>query len=323
MLTDYIPDDFNHLSVTVDALMSIDMKSVEPGSPAWKLRTLFNMGLDFVHRNLQGAHPALGDIVALYQTPRSQLPAWLGQEKTCEAFTVCWKNPALREAALEIGPAPLTLGNPEIYLADIPEAVDALHKYETFLRRLSQLTGNYGAREAVFAENVIAIERSIAGAMSSADYDYDHTPEIMDSRKLDATFPALKPSCFLPSSWREAAVVLPGVVSEVDRLMASAPEEQLHDYIAARYLMTASSCLSDDFLFARFAFSGETPMNRRQLTATILYGIFGPDIETVAAGGNPAMPFEKLDINPRGTYWENIHAAMKLHRDFMTKYPAD
>lgn len=62
-----------------ELITNLDSKNAPFGSITQKIGDLYAMGLDSIRLNIEGAQPIVGDIVAINQTPKSEIMPLLGQ----------------------------------------------------------------------------------------------------------------------------------------------------------------------------------------------------------------------------------------------------
>ncbi|MCH5330455.1 MAG: M13 family metallopeptidase, partial [Alistipes sp.] len=242
-------------------------KSYPAGSSDRKITDLYKLGLDSVRLNAEGAEPVKSKVAELMSiTDRGELTAVLADMHTSVAapfFGVDMDADLMNsnEYALYAGQSGLGMGNRDYYLDE--ENASVREAYRVYLAELFRLAGVGEQQIAAAVEGVMNVETALAGKMWSnvelrnilAQYNPVSKAEFIKTYSgtvdWDAYFEAVGITDF-----ETIIVTQPSAVANAMKVLATAPVEDLRAYLAAQYLDSASSFLSDEFYAASFEFHG-------------------------------------------------------------------
>ena len=262
--------------IRINELFSQMTKKEYPaGSSDRKITDLYNMGLDSVRLNAEGAEPVKAKIAEIMAVEdRAALTAIIADMHISSAapfFGVDIDADLMNsnEYALYAGQSGLGMGNRDYYLDD-----ENAGKREAYRKYLAQLFTLAGVDEAVVSEaveGVMRIETALAQKMWSnvelrniqAQYNPVSKEEFFKKYAGAVDWQLYFDTIGLPEFDR-IIVGQPSAVENAVAMITGAPVEDLRSYLAAQYLNSASSFLSDDFYAASFEFHGRVMSGKQE-----------------------------------------------------------
>ncbi len=272
-----------------DLITGLDSKNAVKGSVAQKIGDLYAMGLDSIKLNIDGAQPIMGDVVAINQTSKSDLIDLMADMIGISAFFVTGVEADMMNSdvnAMYWSQGGLGLGDRDYYLEDSENARKIRDAYRTYLKRLAALVGYSDEAQNRLADNVMSIETQLAEAAMTRE-ELRNPAAIynpMSLAKLTEAYPNVDLKRYFSKQGIDdidtVIVGQPKSLATVDKIMAEATEQALHDYFTAGYISTAADYLSDDFVSAKFelskAISGvEQPMPRWKRALAVPNALLG------------------------------------------------
>lgn len=272
-----------------DLITGLDSKNAVKGSVAQKIGDLYAMGLDSIKLNIDGAQPIMGDVVAINQTSKSDLIDLMADMIGISAFFVTGVEADMMNSdvnAMYWSQGGLGLGDRDYYLEDSENARKIRDAYRTCLKRLAALVGYSDEAQNRLADNVMSIETQLAEAAMTRE-ELRNPATIynpMSLAKLTEAYPNVDLKRYFSKQGIDdidtVIVGQPKSLATVDKIMAEATEQALHDYFTAGYISTAADYLSDDFVSAKFelskAISGvEQPMPRWKRALAVPNALLG------------------------------------------------
>lgn len=242
----------------------------EAGSVAQKIGDLYNLAMDSVKLNNDGAAPIqtqLQEIAAL--TNKEDIIGYVatmarnGISTYFNAFVYADPmNSTMNIFQMEQGG--INLGEREYYLNTDSLSIDIRTKYETYIGKLFTLAGFDAAVAAQKAKDVLEIETAIAKESKSSTelrdpmanynkYIYKGFQEVFAGLQWDKYLNNLG-----VKGVEEINVQQPRAIQEVIRLIKTLPIEKHKAYLEYNLIDAATSYLSDDFVAASFDFYGKT-----------------------------------------------------------------
>ncbi len=247
-----------------DLIMGLDAKSAEKGSNTQKIADLFAMGMDSATLNKAGAAPVLNDLARINRASRADIIEIMATIPGVDVFFNSGVEADMLNADMNVmywQQGGLGLDDRDYYIKDSAHEKSVLAAYRTFLTTIARLAG-YTQNEANrLAVNAISIETTLARAAFSREELRDpaagYNPMSMTKLAKDYPHVDLKRYFALQGLDNVDKIIVgqPKSLAAVDVLMSTASEQALRDYLAASYLSSASSYLSDDFINARFELS--------------------------------------------------------------------
>ncbi len=242
----------------------------EAGSVAQKIGDLYNLAMDSVKLNNDGAAPIqtqLQEIAAL--TNKEDIIGYVatmarnGISTYFNAFVYADPmNSTMNIFQMEQGG--INLGEREYYLNTDSLSIDIRTKYEAYIGKLFTLAGFDAAVAAQKAKDVLEIETAIAKESKSSTelrdpmanynkYIYKGFQEVFAGLQWDKYLNNLG-----VKGVEEINVQQPRAIQEVIRLIKTLPIEKHKAYLEYNLIDAATSYLSDDFVAASFDFYGKT-----------------------------------------------------------------
>lgn len=251
-------------------------KNNAQGSLAQKIGDIYNMAMDSVRLNKEGAAPLKADLakVAAIKT-RAQLYAALGDfhQTGGDPFFGLYigaddKNS--KANLLQFGQGGLSLGERDYYLEQTPKMKEIRAKYLKFIVKMFRLAGY----DAVTAQNaskyVMSIETRLAKIARSQTELRDPYKNYnkMTVGQVESKWPSFGWSAFMSHAGLSAAkdinIGQPESIGEVAKMTATLPLKQIIAYLQWNIINGGASELSDAFVEAQFDFYGKTMSGRQQ-----------------------------------------------------------
>ena len=250
-------------------------KNNPAGSAAQKIGDLYNMAMDSVTLNKQGAEPVkamLGKIAALKDKseiiPMMTEMAHAGIGTYFHSYVYADpKNSSLN--IFQMGQGGINLGEKEYYLDNDSITQNIREQYKVYISKLFQLAGFTEAEAQQKVADVMEIETAIAKASRSATElrDPEANYHKMSFDELKKTISGIDWDAYVKGLGIQAPAELNveqvEPIQEVARLMNTLPVSKHVSYLEYNLLDAAASCLSDDFVAARFDFYGKVLSGRQ------------------------------------------------------------
>ncbi len=262
------------LKVLIEELGS---KPQAEGSVGAKIQMMYNMGLDSLKRNADGAAPVAGQIEAIKAvSDMKELSAMVGKmhvESSSPFFGFYIgadeKNSTMN--LLQFYQGGISMSDRDYYLLDDESTVKIRNAYREYVNRLFTLAG-YSEQEAAEAtEAVISLETEIAKV--SVDRatlrDVHKNYNKMTVKEFTSRFDFIDWEIFFKEtgickSQELNAGQIPFFEGLTKVLKKTSLDDQ-KDYLAFKLLNAASNYLSDDFVNANFDFYGRALQGKEEL----------------------------------------------------------
>ena len=261
--------------IRINELFS-EMSKVEAefGSVEQKISDLYKMGLDEERLNREGAEPireALNAILSIED--RAELLRSIPALHTdgVGVFFAAYPAADLEDSNMTIfyiEQGGLGMGNRDYYIdqknAEIKTA------YRAYLEKLFTLAGVEGDIQKM-VDDVVAIEDAIAekswSNVECRDIVKGYNPYSVEAlRKEYATVDwAAYFEAMNIEGLEKVVVSQPSSLANILNVLATTPVEALRAYVAAHYINTASSYLSEEFAVASFEFFGKTMSGTQEI----------------------------------------------------------
>ena len=250
-------------------------KNNQAGSAAQKIGDLYNMAMDSVTLNKQGAEPvkAMLDKIAGMKDKSEIVPmmtemAHIGIGTYFHSY-VCAdpKNSSLN--IFQMGQGGINLGEKEYYLDTDSITQNIREQYKLYIGKLFQLAGFSEADAQQKVADVMELETAIAKVSRSATElrDPEANYHKMSFDELKKTIAGIDWDAYMKGLGIQAPAELNveqvEPIQEVARLMNTLPLSKHVSYLEYNLLDAAASCLSDDFVAARFDFYGKVLSGRQ------------------------------------------------------------
>lgn len=238
------------------------------GSVGQKVADLYNMAMDSVRLNKEGAAPLQKDLDKVKAfSKRADFTAFIADQHLYKGnpffgigVDTDLKNSDLNVMWLSAG----TSGLPDrdYYLNTDADSKKKQEAYRAYLSKIFQLSG-YKKKEAEKAAKVIYnIEYQFAEAkMSRAEArDYNKLYNIYTIDMLQKDYPAIQWTKYFElmgvKDVKQVILTEPKVMAVAQKLMSTLSEQDIKYYVAGLIIKSSTSVLSDDFVNANFDFYG-------------------------------------------------------------------
>lgn len=250
-------------------------KNNQAGSAAQKIGDLYNMAMDSVTLNKQGAEPvkAMLDKIAGMKDKSEIVPmmtemAHIGIGIYFRSYVYADpKNSSLN--IFQMGQGGINLGEKEYYLDTDSITQNIREQYKLYIGKLFQLAGFSEADAQQKVADVMEVETAIAKVSRSATElrDPEANYHKMSFDELKKTISGIDWDAYMKGLGIQAPAELNveqvEPIQEVARLMNTLPLSKHVSYLEYNLLDAAASCLSDDFVAARFDFYGKVLSGRQ------------------------------------------------------------
>ena len=238
------------------------------GSVGQKVADLYNMAMDSVRLNKEGAAPLQKDLDKVKAfSKKADFTAFIADQHLYMGnpffgigVDTDLKNSDLNVMWLSAG----TSGLPDrdYYLNTDTDSKKKQEAYRVYLSKIFQLSG-YKKKEAEKAAKVIYnIEYQFAEAkMSRAEArDYNKLYNIYTIDMLQKNYPAIQWAKYFElmgvKDVKQVILTEPKVMAVAQKLMSTLSEQDIKYYVAGLIIKSSTSVLSDDFVNANFDFYG-------------------------------------------------------------------
>lgn len=238
------------------------------GSVGQKVADLYNMAMDSVRLNKEGAAPLQKDLDKVKAfSKKADFTAFIADQHLYKGnpffgigVDTDLKNSDLNVMWLSAG----TSGLPDrdYYLNTDADSKKKQEAYRAYLSKIFQLSG-YKKKEAEKAAKVIYnIEYLFAEAeMSRAEArDYNKLYNIYTIDMLQKDYPAIQWAKYFElmgvKDVKQVILTEPKVMAVAQKLMSTLSEQDIKYYVAGLIIKSSTSVLSDDFVNANFDFYG-------------------------------------------------------------------
>ena len=250
-------------------------KNNQAGSAPQKIGDLYNMAMDSVTLNKQGVEPvkAMLDKIAGLKDKSEIVPmmtemAHIGIGTYFHSYVYADpKNSSLN--IFQMGQGGINLGEKEYYLDTDSITQNIREQYKLYIGKLFQLAGFSEADAQQKVADVMEIETAIAKVSRSATElrDPEANYHKMSFDELKKTIAGIDWDAYMKGLGIQAPAELNveqvEPIQEVARLMNTLPLSKHVSYLEYNLLDAAASCLSDDFVAARFDFYGKVLSGRQ------------------------------------------------------------
>ncbi len=247
-----------------ELVTGINPDSCETGTNAQKIADLYAMGMDSVRLNNEGAAPLQRDLATINAATRDQIVNLMATLPGLDVFFGTGVMADLANSsmnAMYLGQGGLGLGDRDYYTKTDDHSRAIMEAYRNYLVTIAKLAGYSEADATRLADNTISLETKLAQKqmtrteMRNIEACYNPTSMV----NLVAVAPAIDlPGYFAAQNVEGVDTVIveqPDYYEFVGKVLATTPEQQLRDYMAASYIGSASQYLSDDFINANFELS--------------------------------------------------------------------
>ena len=246
----------------------------EYGSVEQKISDLYKMGLDEERLNREGAEPIREAVNAILATSeREALLASIPALHTdgIGVFFAAYPAADLEDSNMTIfylEQGGLGMGNRDYYIDQKNAEIKAA--YRLYLEKLFTLAGVEGDIQKM-VEDVVAIEDAIAekswSNVECRDIVKGYNPYSVEA--LCKEYATVDWKAYFEAmnieTLEKVVVSQPSSMANILNILATTPVEALRAYVAAHYINTASSYLSEEFAVASFEFFGKTMSGTQEI----------------------------------------------------------
>lgn len=243
--------------------LSSDPQSKIHGTIAQKVSDIYALGMDSVRRNREGAAPIMPYIDKVKAFKRSDLAHNLATLHRGIADGTLFgagvgTNPLNSDMnILHLGETGLGLGDRDYYLEENETNARIMAAYETYVKRLMELTGYDKAGQQRVWDNVIGLEKAFAKAKMTREQR--RNPQLrsnpMTLDEVKRRWPNFDWQTYLSDLellTDSMNVSSPGFFDSLNEMLPTLTDQQLEDYFVYNIIADATSTLSDDFYDASF-----------------------------------------------------------------------
>ena len=243
------------------------------GTVNQKIADLYQLGLDSVRLNQEGAAPIRAELETILSLDdKKQLTPILSVMQMTSSSPLFSFGPEadLKDSkvnALYIGQSGIGMGDRDYYLDAENESIR--EAYKTYLNRLFTLAGLEESQVSKATDAVMRIETELAKNMRSnvelRDLQRMYNP--MATADLKKNYDAIDWKYlfdFAKINPERVIVCQPEYMEALDKLIETTPIEDLRYYLASQYLNAAAPYLDDNFYAASFDFYGRTMSGKQE-----------------------------------------------------------
>ena len=246
------------------------------GTSERKIADLYNMGLDSVRLNEEGATPLKPylDEIAAVATPaeKAAMIATL-HKRNAAPFFIGYVGADEKNSSINIFnfyQSGMSMGDRDYYLNNDDATVAIRDAYKIYIKTLFTLAGYSEEQAAAAVETVMKIETELATAAFSREElrnpEANYNKKSIDVLKSefanidwDAYFTALG-----VSNINEVVVGQVRSLAAADRLIGTLSDDEFRTYLTFNMINAAADCLSDAFVTAQFDFYGRALSGKQE-----------------------------------------------------------
>lgn len=247
----------------------------EAGTAAQKIGDLYNLAMDSVTLNKQGYEPIKAQLekIAAMKDKSEIIP--MMTELNMQGIGTYFSNYVYADPKnsslniFQMGQGGINLGEKEYYLDTDSVTSNIREQYKKYIAKLFTLVGCSEAEATQKMNDVMEIETAIAKVSRSATElrDPEANYHKMTYAELKKQIPGIDWDTFLKglgiAQVDELNVEQVEPIAEVANLMNTLPLSKHISYLQYNLIDAAASCLSDDFIAARFDFYGKVLSGRQ------------------------------------------------------------
>ncbi|MCH5236556.1 MAG: M13 family metallopeptidase [Muribaculaceae bacterium] len=256
--------------------LSSDPLSKVKGNITQKINDLYNLGMDEKRLNEEGASPLYATLSKVKEKIKdndlTSLIAWLHLGLDASFFSSgVGPDPADSNLnMLHIGETGLGLGDRDYYLEDNETNRKILKAYETYVKRITELTGFNKEESQRIWNNVISLERKLAEHKKTREQRRNPllSHNVYDIERLKEEFNFLDWERY----FKELGIVNPDRVNitsvdylkYITELLPTLTKEEIEDYLIFSLISNSTGLLSDDFSDADFELYGKVMSGQKE-----------------------------------------------------------
>lgn len=246
------------------------------GSVGQKVGDLYEMGMDSVRLNNEGATALQADIEKINGMKRNELIdviAWL-HNGIASPFFSTGVMADLKNADLNImyvAQISGGLGDRDYYLENDEHTVNIRNEYVKYIEKIFTLAGFKKKDAKKAAKNVLKIETALANAAMTREESRNYAIQynIYTIDQLKAEYPNIDWMAYFTGiglpNLDQVCLMQPKFLAEVNNLIGSLSDREIKDYLLCKYISSASPYLSDDFIQANFDMFSRTMSGKKEM----------------------------------------------------------
>ena len=246
------------------------------GSVGQKVGDLYEMGMDSVRLNNEGATALQADIEKINGMKRNELIdviAWL-HNGIASPFFSTGVMADLKNADLNImyvAQISGGLGDRDYYLENDDHTVNIRNEYVKYIEKIFTLAGFKKKDAKKAAKNVLKIETALANAAMTREESRNYAIQynIYTIDQLKAEYPNIDWMAYFTGiglpNLDQVCLMQPKFLAEVNNLIGSLSDREIKDYLLCKYISSASPYLSDDFIQANFDMFSRTMSGKKEM----------------------------------------------------------
>ena len=252
-------------------------QKAEPGSIAQKIGDLYNMGLDSVRLNEEGASPIAEELSRIQSlSGKEAISAMIGEmhRTTSAPFFAIYVDADAKNSTMNIAgwyQAGMNMGDRDYYIADDEANSKIRDSYRNYIQKIFTLSGYSAESAAQAAATVLKVETEIAKAAFTREELRDPQAgyNVMTIDELKRQFGGLDWDIYFNTvgldSLKKINIGQPRTLKAVNNLLETLSEQEIRDYLAFNCIDGAAPYLSDDFVNAHFDFYSKTLSGKEQI----------------------------------------------------------
>ncbi|HIZ26413.1 MAG TPA: M13 family metallopeptidase [Candidatus Barnesiella merdipullorum] len=255
----------------------LSKQKAEPGSVAQKIGDLYNMGLDSVRLNKEGAAPIAGELKRIQSlSGKKAMSAMIGEmHRTMSApFFAIYVDADAKNSSMNIAgwyQAGMNMGDRDYYVSDDESSRKIRDSYTNYIKTLFTLAGYSQKAAEQAAATVLKVETAIAKAAFTREELRDPQAgyNVMTVADLKKQYDGLDWDVYFKTVGLDGVQKMnigqPRTLKAVNDLLKTLSVQEMRDYLAFNCIDGAAPYLSDDFVNARFDFYSKTLSGKEQI----------------------------------------------------------
>lgn len=255
----------------------LSKQKAEPGSVAQKIGDLYNMGLDSVRLNKEGAAPIAGELKRIQSlSGKKAMSAMIGEmHRTMSApFFAIYVDADAKNSSMNIAgwyQAGMNMGDRDYYVSDDESSRKIRDSYTNYIKTLFTLAGYSQKAAEQAATTVLKVETAIAKAAFTREELRDPQAgyNVMTVADLKKQYDGLDWDVYFKTVGLDGVQKMnigqPRTLKAVNDLLKTLSVQEMRDYLAFNCIDGAAPYLSDDFVNARFDFYSKTLSGKEQI----------------------------------------------------------
>ena len=248
------------------------------GSVGQKVTDLYNLAMDSVRLNAEGAAPLKADLAFIASFKKANLTDFIAKEHLTldNPFFGVGVDGDLKNSdvnVLYMSAGTSGLPDRDYYLNTDADSRKIQAAYKAFVAQVLEMAGYKKAAAKRAAATIYKIEYEFAQAkMSRAEArDYSKLYNVRTVEQLQADYPAIDWQRYFDllglKGIKSVILEQPKVMAVANKLMTSLSEQEIKDYCTGLRVKASTGCLSDDFGEVSFDFYGKLLSGQKERKA--------------------------------------------------------